>query len=60
MDRGKHHAGDGVDRRSSGTDRKKPYRRPELIEYGSVAKLTQSNGSKGQDAIIGTKSMNCL
>jgi hypothetical protein len=39
---------------------RKPYRKPELIEYGSVAKLTQSGGSRGQDAISGTKSMNCL
>jgi hypothetical protein len=31
-----------------------------LIEYGSVAKLTQASGSKGQDGPIGTKSMNCL
>lgn len=53
------HTGNRIDGQTSGPARK-PYRRPELIEYGSVAKLTQSNGSKGQDAIVGTKSMNCL
>jgi hypothetical protein len=28
---------------------KKPYRAPELIEYGSVAKLTQANAGSGAD-----------
>ncbi len=28
---------------------KKPYRAPELIEYGSVAKLTQATAGSGAD-----------
>lgn len=43
-----------------GVHERKPYRKPGLIEYGSVAKLTQGVGSKGQDAQIGSMTMNCL
>ena len=33
----------------SDTRRKKPYRSPELVEYGSVAKLTQGTLSMNAD-----------
>jgi hypothetical protein len=31
---------------------RRPYRRPELIEYGSIAKLTQGGGMSGSDAMM--------
>jgi hypothetical protein len=40
---------------------KRPYRPPVLTEYGSVAKLTQSNGSTVFEASSGsTMQMMCL
>jgi len=39
-------AADGNRRETAG---KKRYRTPELIEYGSVAKLTQSSAGSGAD-----------
>ncbi|MDE3154719.1 MAG: lasso RiPP family leader peptide-containing protein [Acidobacteriota bacterium] len=30
---------------ASPRDGRKPYRRPQLVEYGSVAKLTQTGGT---------------
>ena len=38
---------------------KRPYATPRLIEYGSVAKLTQSGGSAQSDG-ISTFKMVCL
>jgi len=35
--------------------RKKPYARPHLIEYGNVAKLTASGGTKTPADGVGTK-----
>ena len=41
--------------------RKRPYRRPELVEYGSVAKLTKGSKSINSDApSAGLKSKVCL
>ncbi|MGH9313420.1 MAG: lasso RiPP family leader peptide-containing protein [Vicinamibacterales bacterium] len=37
---------------------RRPYRKPELIEYGSVAKLTQSGSITGGDSMGMT--MACL
>jgi hypothetical protein len=40
---------------------KKPYRTPEMIEYGSVAKLTQSNaGSAGDTGMKASQMRSCL
>ena len=40
---------------------KKPYRSPELIEYGSVAKLTQANAGSGADGgMKASQMMTCL
>lgn len=39
------------------TPDRRPYRAPELIEYGSVAKLTQSGSMFGFDAM---SMMGCL
>jgi hypothetical protein len=36
---------------------KKPYLSPDLVEYGSVAKLTQTNPGSGADA---TRKRACL
>ena len=37
----------------AGTHRRKPYRSPELLEYGPVAKLTQGTLSKNSDFFSG-------
>ena len=42
----------------SGHQHRKPYRRPELVEYGPVAKLTQGVGTRGADQQIGSMTMN--
>jgi hypothetical protein len=40
---------------------KKPYRAPQLTEYGSVAKLTQSNAGSGADGgMKASQMMTCL
>lgn len=41
---------------------RKPYSTPRLLEYGSIAKLTQGNTSAGFDAPIGSpiSKRNCL
>ena len=44
---------DGADKRQVGTDprgRKRPYAKPIIREYGSIAKLTQSGGSTRSEA----------
>jgi hypothetical protein len=44
---------DGADKRQVGTDpraRKRPYAKPVVREYGSIAKLTQSGGSTKPEA----------
>jgi hypothetical protein len=41
-------------------DRKRPYATPRLIEYGSVAKLTQSQGSLQADGGTTFKTKSCL
>jgi len=38
---------------TAGNPRRKPYRSPELVEYGSVAKLTQGTLSMNADFIGG-------
>jgi hypothetical protein len=34
---------------------KRPYERPEIIDYGSVRELTRGAGSKGFDMMSGTR-----
>ena len=55
------HDSTGVDEAKPARDRR-PWETPQLIEYGSVAKLTQSGGSTAKEA--GTpsqaKGMKCL
>jgi hypothetical protein len=41
-------------------NRKRPYAAPKLIEYGSVAKLTQANGSLQADGGGTFKMSACL
>jgi hypothetical protein len=38
----------------------KPYEPPRLVEYGSIAKLTQGSFTVGGDAGGGFKNMQCL
>jgi hypothetical protein len=38
----------------------KPYEAPRLVEYGSIAKLTQGNRTVNNDAGAGFLSMMCL
>jgi hypothetical protein len=54
--------GEGGSTPSSSPGRaKRAYKTPELIEYGSVAKLTQGGkGSMGDGAIFGDMMMMCL
>jgi hypothetical protein len=42
------------------TGSRRPYRRPELTEYGSVAKLTQGTLTVNSDAMSGMMMMACL
>jgi len=39
---------------------RKPYEKPELIEYGSIAKLTQGTATIVNDAGGGMRFMMCL
>ncbi len=49
------------DAAGSAASRKRPYRRPELVEYGSVAKLTKGSKSINSDApSAGLKQKVCL
>ena len=42
-------------------ERRRPYRRPALIEYGSVARLTQGTATVGNDGPGNTmRQMQCL
>jgi hypothetical protein len=34
---------------------KRPYERPEIVDYGSVRELTRGVGSKGSDMMSGTR-----
>ncbi len=34
---------------------KRPYERPEIIDYGSVCELTRGTGTKGSDMMSGTR-----
>jgi hypothetical protein len=38
----------------------KPYEPPRLVEYGSIAKLTQGSATVGNDAGAGFRNMACL
>ena len=41
--------------------KKRPYMTPSLIDYGNVAKLTQSGqGTEGDGGLIGSMMMMCL
>ncbi len=55
---------DGADKRELDRPgqraRKRPYAKPRLQEYGSIAKLTQSGGSTKNEAGGGMKSGVCL
>ncbi|HEY2907349.1 MAG TPA: lasso RiPP family leader peptide-containing protein [Vicinamibacterales bacterium] len=39
---------------------RRPYSAPSLVQYGSVAKLTQSGGSTSAEGTVPAKSMMCL
>jgi hypothetical protein len=43
-----------------GSTPRRPYNRPQLVEYGSIAKLTQGTRSVGSDAPSAGFRMNCL
>jgi hypothetical protein len=54
---------DDDDKRKIGTDpraRKRPYAKPIVREYGSIAKLTQSGGSTKPEAGGGMRAGACL
>ncbi len=44
----------GRSERRDETERKRAYRRPELVEYGDIIELTRSDGGTGFDGISGT------
>lgn len=46
--------------RAGSPSRRRPYRKPELAEYGSVAKLTQGTFTGGTDALMAGMMMACL
>ena len=48
------------DRGGKPTPRKKPYARPKLTEYGSVAKLTMAKGSTTAESGVPNKKAGCL
>ncbi len=39
---------------------RRPYVAPELIEYGTVAKLTQTGGQTAHDSLVWNRMGNCL
>ena len=43
-----------------GSTPRRPYTRPQLVEYGSIAKLTQGTKTTGGDAPSAGFKMNCL
>jgi hypothetical protein len=51
---------DGERDKSVAADERKPYSPPRLIEYGTVAKLTQSGGATVFDFSGGMMRMPCL
>jgi len=55
---------DGVDKRDVGRPEQhapgRPYAKPRIREYGSIAKLTQSGGSTKNEAGGGMKKGPCL
>jgi hypothetical protein len=52
---------DNRDDRATGQPHpRRPYVAPRLVEYGSVAKLTQGTKSNGFDSAGGGHSKNCL
>jgi len=44
----------------AGADDRKSYETPVLVEYGSIAKLTQGNATVANDSIVGRLMMQCL
>ena len=45
---------------STSEDRRRPYGSPKLVEYGPIAKLTQSQKGSGSEQGGGGKKRNCL
>ena len=43
------------DKVPSGTNTRRPYAKPRLLEYGSIAKLTQSGGSTTNEPAVKMK-----
>ena len=39
---------------------RRPYRAPALVQFGSIAKLTQSGGSTSPEGTVPAKAMMCL
>jgi len=43
-----------------GSRPRRPYATPELIEYGTVAKLTQTGGETAHDSLVWNRMGSCL
>jgi hypothetical protein len=43
-----------------GSRPRRPYAAPELIEYGTVAKLTQTGGQTAHDSLVWNRMGTCL
>jgi hypothetical protein len=48
------------DEKPEATGPRKPYEPPRLVEYGSIAKLTQGSATVGSDGGAGFMNMSCL
>ena len=44
----------------TGSQGRRPYRAPSLVDYGSVAKLTQGSNPNGTDSVDGMMASPCL
>lgn len=42
------------------TEGRRPYCAPSLVDYGSVAKLTQGSNANGNDTVAGMMASACL
>ena len=56
----KHQPDDPARRERSAPAPRRPYTKPKLTEYGSIAKLTQGTRTNQSDGVGGGFKMNCL
>ena len=56
----KHQPDDPARRERSASAPRRPYTKPKLTEYGSIAKLTQGTRTNQSDGVGGGFKMNCL